>query len=190
VEVHRVIRSRGFHIFETTGSQMAVKSLTHQPVFNPQEDSWYSFVLEVESISGSRNRSLEKSNDLIGNRTRDFPAYRVVPQPITLLRAPLFKKGFLNKILYTNFLRHAASRTRPLLLRSLYSNGSTWNSWSEKKKGRIWLWRGNAPSLHFGRCQVWLSSETPPADFRLVFPNPYRPQTRLCLEIGPYRFLP
>jgi hypothetical protein len=26
---------------------------------------------------------LKKSNDLIGNRTRDFPACRIVPQPTT-----------------------------------------------------------------------------------------------------------
>jgi hypothetical protein len=29
-------------------------------------------------------RSIEKSNDLIGNRTRDLPACSVVPQPTTL----------------------------------------------------------------------------------------------------------
>jgi hypothetical protein len=30
---------------------------------------------------------LKKSSDLIGNRTRDFPAYSVVPQPTTLPHA-------------------------------------------------------------------------------------------------------
>jgi hypothetical protein len=28
-------------------------SLTHRPPFKPQEDSWYSFLLEAESIPGS-----------------------------------------------------------------------------------------------------------------------------------------
>jgi hypothetical protein len=28
-------------------------------------------------------------NNIIGNRTRDFPAYRITPQPIMLPRAPL-----------------------------------------------------------------------------------------------------
>jgi hypothetical protein len=31
-------------------------------------------------------RSTEKSNDLIGNRTRDLPACSIVPQPTTVLR--------------------------------------------------------------------------------------------------------
>jgi hypothetical protein len=37
-------------------------------------------------------RSIEKSNDLIGNRTRVFPACSIVPQPTTLLRAPAEKE--------------------------------------------------------------------------------------------------
>jgi hypothetical protein len=50
-------------------------------------------------------RSIEKSNDLIGNRTRDLPACSVVAQPITplvatskLLIAPLNKVQIRNKI--------------------------------------------------------------------------------------------
>jgi hypothetical protein len=31
---------------------------------------------------------IEKSNDLIGNRTRDLPACSILPQPTTLPRAP------------------------------------------------------------------------------------------------------
>jgi hypothetical protein len=37
-------------------------------------------------ISG-RIRSIEKSNDLIGNRTLDLPACSIVPRPTTLPRA-------------------------------------------------------------------------------------------------------
>jgi hypothetical protein len=33
-------------------------------------------------------RSIEKSNDIIGNRTRDLLACSIVPQPTTLPRAP------------------------------------------------------------------------------------------------------
>jgi hypothetical protein len=33
-------------------------------------------------------RSIEKSSDLIGNRTRDLPTCSTAPQPTTLLRAP------------------------------------------------------------------------------------------------------
>jgi hypothetical protein len=35
-----------------------------------------------------RIRSIEKSNDLIGNRTRDIPARSIIPQPTTLPSAP------------------------------------------------------------------------------------------------------
>jgi hypothetical protein len=38
--------------------------------------------------SAGRIRSIENSNDLIGNRTRDPPAYSIVSQPTTLQRAP------------------------------------------------------------------------------------------------------
>jgi hypothetical protein len=34
-----------------------------------------------------RITSIEKSNDLFGNRTRDLPDYSIVPGPITLSRA-------------------------------------------------------------------------------------------------------
>jgi hypothetical protein len=34
-----------------------------------------------------RIRSIEKSNDLIGNRTRDFPACSILPRPTTLPHA-------------------------------------------------------------------------------------------------------
>jgi hypothetical protein len=35
-------------------------------------------------------RSIEKSNDLIGNRTRHLPACSIVPQPTTLPHAPIY----------------------------------------------------------------------------------------------------
>jgi hypothetical protein len=38
-----------------------------------QEDSWYSFLLEGHNAPG-RLGWIEKPNDLIGIRTRDFPA--------------------------------------------------------------------------------------------------------------------
>jgi hypothetical protein len=58
----------------------------------PQKDSWYSFLLQPESTpkghsAAGRIRSIEKSNDLIGNGTRDIPVCSIVPQPITLPRA-------------------------------------------------------------------------------------------------------
>jgi hypothetical protein len=58
----------------------------------PQEDSWYSFMLEADRPQGhsaaGRIESIEKSNDLIGNRTRHLRASSIVPRPSTLPRAP------------------------------------------------------------------------------------------------------
>jgi hypothetical protein len=39
--------------------------------------------------AAGRIRSIEKSNDLIGTRTRDLPACSIEHQPTTLPRAPL-----------------------------------------------------------------------------------------------------
>jgi hypothetical protein len=39
--------------------------------------------------------SIEKSNDLIGNRTRDLPACSIVPQPTTL---PLARRNKISTI--------------------------------------------------------------------------------------------
>jgi hypothetical protein len=67
----------------------------------PQEDSWYSFLLEAESTPGPRCgwiRSIEKSNDHIGNRTRDLPVCSIVPQPTTLPRAPELGISFPNSL--------------------------------------------------------------------------------------------
>jgi hypothetical protein len=56
----------------------------------PQEDSWYSFLLEGHSAAG-RIGSFEKSNYLIGNRTRDLPACSVEPEPTTLPSVPVIE---------------------------------------------------------------------------------------------------
>jgi hypothetical protein len=47
-----------------------IVSLTLRPSFTTQEDSWYSFLLQAESVG--RVRLIEKSNDLIGIRTLDL----------------------------------------------------------------------------------------------------------------------
>jgi hypothetical protein len=53
--------------------------------------------------AAGRIRSIEKSHDLIGIRTRDLPACSVVPQPTTLPHAPqikgLTRKSVCQKIL-------------------------------------------------------------------------------------------
>jgi hypothetical protein len=62
-----------------------VVSLICLLVFNPQEDSWYSFLLEAESTPAGRIRSTEKRIHLIEIQTHDLLACRIVAQP----RAPI-----------------------------------------------------------------------------------------------------
>jgi hypothetical protein len=54
-----------------------VVNLMHRPQFISPQDSWYSFRLEGHSAAG-RIRSIEKYNDLIGNRTRDLQVCTIV----------------------------------------------------------------------------------------------------------------
>jgi hypothetical protein len=49
-----------------------------------------------QSAAGSM-KSIEKFNDLVGNRTRDLPACSMVPQPTTLPSA--LKSPYPNKIM-------------------------------------------------------------------------------------------
>jgi hypothetical protein len=85
MKAHWVVRRRGSNIFQTIDSQMAVRlSVPRAGRPLPQEDSWYSFLLEAESTpqghsAAGRIRSTEKSNDLIENQTRDLPACSIVP---------------------------------------------------------------------------------------------------------------
>jgi hypothetical protein len=68
-----------------------VVSLAPQLPFTPQEDSWYSFLLELSQPQGhsvaGRIKSVEKIH-LIRNRIRDLPACKTVPKPTTLPRTP------------------------------------------------------------------------------------------------------
>jgi hypothetical protein len=84
-----ILLRRDSHIFYTDGGE--VVSLTRRPPFPP------GIFLVLISVRGwvdpqghsaaGKIRSIEKSNDLIGNRTRDLPACSIVPQPTTLPRA-------------------------------------------------------------------------------------------------------
>jgi hypothetical protein len=79
------VRRRGFHIFYTVGSQKAVRlSALRAGRPLPQEDPWYSFLLEAES---SRPRAIVRTEGLsklekihlIGKRSRDLPVCSIVP---------------------------------------------------------------------------------------------------------------
>jgi hypothetical protein len=94
VEAHRVVRHWGPAFSRQSAYRWRWVCQPYAPAaVILQEDSWYSFLLEAESISGhsaaGRIRSIEKSNYLNGNRIRDLPACSMVPQPTTPPRAPL-----------------------------------------------------------------------------------------------------
>jgi hypothetical protein len=70
-----------------------VFSLMRWPPFNTRKIPGTHFCqrqsrLQCHSVAG-RIRSIEKSNDLIGDRNHDLPSCSIVPQTITLPSAPL-----------------------------------------------------------------------------------------------------
>jgi hypothetical protein len=69
-----------------------VVSVTRRPPITPRKIPGTHFCLRLSRPQGhsaaGRIKSIEKSNDLIGNRTGDLPACSIVPQPTTLPRAP------------------------------------------------------------------------------------------------------
>jgi hypothetical protein len=61
-----------------------------RPPFTPRKIPGTHFRQRLSRPQGhsaaGRIRSIEKSSDLIGNRTRDLPACSIVPQPTALPR--------------------------------------------------------------------------------------------------------
>ena len=77
-----------------------VVSPTHRAPLPPplpphRKYSWYSFLLEAESVpqghsDTGRIMSMKNSSDTIGNRIRYLPACSTVPQPTAPPRAPIY----------------------------------------------------------------------------------------------------
>jgi hypothetical protein len=69
-----------------------VVSLKRRSLFTPRKILSIHFCHRLSRpqghIAAGRIRSIEKSNDLNGNRVFDLPACGIVPQPTTLRRAP------------------------------------------------------------------------------------------------------
>jgi hypothetical protein len=79
---HRAVKRRGSDISRKSTHRWWWGCQSDAPaVLSPQKDSWYSFLLEAQSIPGpqSRWKSIKKSNYLIGNRNSDLPACSIVP---------------------------------------------------------------------------------------------------------------
>jgi hypothetical protein len=74
-----------------------VFSLMRWPAFTPRKIPGTHFCSGLSRYqdysAAGRIRSIKKSNDLIGNRTRDVPACSVVPEPTTLPRATLLVRN-------------------------------------------------------------------------------------------------
>jgi hypothetical protein len=69
-------------------------SRMHRPPLTPRRIPSINFYYRLSRPQGhsaaGRVRSIEKSSDLIGNRTSGLPACSIVPQPTTLLRTPIY----------------------------------------------------------------------------------------------------
>jgi hypothetical protein len=63
---------------------------------------WYSKFKPPDNFisAAGRIKSIEKSNDLIGNRIQDFPAYNIMPQPTSLPRVNTSLGSTLKKGMY------------------------------------------------------------------------------------------
>jgi hypothetical protein len=91
----------------------------------PQEDSWYSFPSEAESTqshsAAGRIRSIEKSNDLIGDKTRDLSACSIVPQPTMVPGAPniVYNQSNYTSVTYFVFSIHFCIKALALFLPKL-----------------------------------------------------------------------
>jgi hypothetical protein len=85
--------SRLLHILDNRLTDNGeVVSLTCRSTFAPEMISGAYFCYKLsrprDHSAARRIRLIEKSNDLIGNQTRDLPACSIVPQPTALPRAP------------------------------------------------------------------------------------------------------
>jgi hypothetical protein len=94
----------------TDGSEVVI--LTSRPCFTPTKIPGTHFCWRLSQSLGysavGRIISPERSNVLLGNRTRDLPACSIVPQPTTPLSATIIAHVFailcLNCVLYERFL--------------------------------------------------------------------------------------
>jgi hypothetical protein len=64
-----------------------------------------------------RIRSIEKSNNLVGNRTRDLAACSIVPQPTTLPRTPVVVVVVVVVVIYFKIISELVTFDIVLLLR-------------------------------------------------------------------------
>jgi hypothetical protein len=104
VEALRVARGWGSHIFRHSAHRWRQGCQSYAPAaFYPQEDSWYSFLLEAESTPGLEGLGKLKKSTSSGIRTGNLPACSIVAQPTTLSRAPIIMGFGFNNFVYWHF---------------------------------------------------------------------------------------
>jgi hypothetical protein len=87
-----------------------VDSLKCRPPFTARKIPGTHFCLRLSRPHGhsvvGRIKSIEKSSDLIGNKTRDLPACSIVPQTTTLLRVPVITSVFCIYVRFAMSTKH------------------------------------------------------------------------------------
>jgi hypothetical protein len=90
MEALRVGRGWGSHIFKNSAHRWRQGCQPYtSAAFYPQEDSWYSFLLEAESTSGLEGLGKLKKSTSSGTPTGNLPACNIVPEPTMLPNAPI-----------------------------------------------------------------------------------------------------
>jgi hypothetical protein len=81
----QAVRHQGSTFLDNLLTDGGAVSLMHWPPFTPRKIPGTHFCQRLSRPQGhsvvGRIRTAEKSNDLIWNRTRDFQAFSIVPQP-------------------------------------------------------------------------------------------------------------
>ena len=115
--------------FQTIGTWRRQGCYPYEPAgFTPRKGSWFSFLLQAESIpdrsAAERMRPNKNLKDPIGKQTRDFLTCSAVPQPTALPRTPriyctycfstatVVSRTLLNISLYVHCLSFYSCETR------------------------------------------------------------------------------
>jgi hypothetical protein len=133
---------------------MAVCQPYAPAVFYPQEDSWYSFLLEAIVRLEGLGKFKKKSSHLIGNRTRDLPtsiscatAQAVVFIVIRTGRGTKITSFLCDKVVLAEFYWHSGTVTQSVWLSTFkcrYSKGALstevkmWDLTLFKRPGKHW----------------------------------------------------
>jgi hypothetical protein len=117
--------------------------------------------------SAARSRSIEKSSDLIGSRTRDFSSCALMPQPITLQNVPQRMTGPQETFQTDNVTKCAdVTRTLMTVIRDKMDNSDKrWPMWRRVGNYRQFQPSQNSAHVIWRQCDVTCGS--------LALPTPH-----------------